>query len=91
MACASAGFELPATSLIAPFLPDIFTKPSATHARRGHNKASVAGQYGRNSLSRSFCRSGRTGFSGTGRHCEERSDEAIQNSTKQLDCFAIAR
>src|SRR5215475_4153319 len=44
---ASVGFELPATSLIAPFFPDILRpSPSLSHRRRGHNKADRAGQYG---------------------------------------------
>ncbi len=50
---ASAGLELPATSLIAPFLPDIpKSSPSLGHKRRGHNKAGRARQYGWKSLSR---------------------------------------
>src|SRR6187401_2915293 len=47
IAWASGGFELPATSLMAPFLPDIDTNPQRlARARRGHNKAGKGGQYG---------------------------------------------
>src|SRR6185503_14026906 len=50
---ASAGLELPATSLIAPFLPDIPNpRPHSGYKRRGHNKAGRARQYGWKSLSR---------------------------------------
>src|SRR3989304_4768158 len=50
--CAKAGLELPATSLIAPFLPDIPTSSSTlARWRRGHIKARRARQYGSKSLS----------------------------------------
>src|SRR6185437_29965 len=55
MACARAGLEFPATSLIAPFLPDIVKSPHLLGWRRGgHNKAGRGGQYDSKSLSRSI-------------------------------------
>src|SRR5579872_7128623 len=52
---ASAGLELPATSLIAPFLPAIQkSSPSLAPRRRGHNKAGYGGQYGCKCLSEAF-------------------------------------
>ena len=55
IACAKAGFELPATSLIAPFLPAI-SESFATQRRRraGHNKAGRGSQYESKTLCASF-------------------------------------